>query len=223
MAGKTLCDSVGSHLTRCYDPPHLHHNSSTGFSHLPTLAQVSLSVFPLSLHLHSSCSSFKILIMPPTPKEAVPWTLDSIPHPLLHVLAALLGSDNSTLSLHLSFTLITPNYQQLAPCSLSLLLSLHYPRGTPLRQRPFLLMSPVSLENAAHRHNRLEAQLNFIPGSWNLLHNWEKAQRKSWLPTSPRFLIVPSQALHTYLLDVSEVLRNLFCLQLHVLKKSLCL
>lgn len=73
-------------------------------------------------------------------------------------------------------------------------------------------MSSVSLGNVMHGHNSLDAQLNFIPGPWNLLHNWEKAQKKSWLPDFPRFLIVPSQAWHIYLLDVFEVLRNLFCL-----------
>ena len=157
-ADKTFCHSAGSYLRRRCDPPRLMTTPPLAFS-LPTLARISLSVFPLSLHLrgeghgnplqysclenpigqkrlvslspwgckvpdttewltlhlHSSCSSFKILITPPTLKEVIPLTLDSIPHPLLHELAALPGSQSSTLSLHLLSHLANPAISDLSP------------------------------------------------------------------------------------------------------------
>lgn len=45
-----------------------------------------------------------------------------------------------------------------------------------------------------------------------MICNLERIQKNSWLPVFPRFVIVGIEALHRYLKDVFEVVRNLFCL-----------
>ena len=77
----------------------------------------------LTLHLHSSCSSFKILITTSHPKGGHPFDLWLYPHPL-HELGALLGSRSSTLSLHLLLHLAHPTISNLSPIlSLTFLLT----------------------------------------------------------------------------------------------------